>query len=205
MPCATARCDRADDCSSRPGYGTRKIFPVYGSLASLFGGKPRTSIYPAPGEKGLVTKPGLPGTGIPYGIFPVAADDVVAGVGEGVGVTSFGVGLGVAPTCPVEGVGDVLGTPIAGVGLGITLGFPTGWPGGRCVDCRVSVSQPERRTMEETTKTADSAVLIAKTTMLQHGRSSNQIFSIPCHFTTPGRVFSKNRKASIGWPRSRKG
>ena len=185
MPCATARCDRADDCSSRPGYGTRKIFPVYGSLASLFGGKPRTSIYPAPGEKGLVTKPGLPGTGIPYGIFPVAADDVVAGVGEG--------------------VGDVLGTPIAGVGLGITLGFPTGWPGGRCVDCRVSVSQPERRTMEETTKTADSAVLIAKTTMLQHGRSSNQIFSIPCHFTTPGRVFSKNRKASIGWPRSRKG
>jgi hypothetical protein len=111
-----------------PGYGTRKTFPVYGSLASLFGGKPRTSIYPAPGEKGLVTKPGLPGTGIPYGIFPVCADDVVAGVGEGVEGASFGVGVGVALTCSVEGVGETLGMPAAGVGLGVTLGFPAAGP-----------------------------------------------------------------------------
>jgi hypothetical protein len=109
------------------GYGTRKIFPVYGSLASLFGGKPRTSIYPAPGEKGLVTKPGLPGTGMPYGIFPVSAE-VVAGVGVGVEGASFGVGVGVALTCSVEGVGETLGVPTAGVGLGVTFGFPAVGP-----------------------------------------------------------------------------
>lgn|GEM_PF-5155053 len=145
-------------------------------------------MYPAPGEKGLVTKPGLPGTGIPYGIFPVSAD-AVAGVGDGVGVAAAGVGLGVEPTFSVDGVGDALGAPIAGVGLGIILAPPIVWPGRRCVDCRVSVSQPERKTMEETTKTADSAVLIARTTMLQPGRSSNQIFSAPRHFTAPGGVF----------------
>src|SRR5712691_1607212 len=48
------------------GYGTRKIFPVYGSFTSVPGGNPSTSTY-LPGEKGLSTTCGLPGTGMPYG------------------------------------------------------------------------------------------------------------------------------------------
>src|SRR5438105_13140021 len=37
-----------------PSYGTRKIFPVYGSFTSVPGGNPSTSTY-LPGEKGLST------------------------------------------------------------------------------------------------------------------------------------------------------
>src|SRR4029077_17756745 len=64
----------------REFYGTRKIFPVYGSLTSVPGAKPSTSIY-LPGEKGLSTRWGLPGTGMPYGKSPFATLPLGAGGG----------------------------------------------------------------------------------------------------------------------------
>ena len=45
-------------------YGVRKIFPEYGSITSVPLEKPRTSTKPSFGAYGLVTKPGLFGTGI---------------------------------------------------------------------------------------------------------------------------------------------
>lgn len=81
-------------------YGTRKIFPVYGSFTSVPGANPSTSMY-LPGENGLSTKCGFPGTGVPYGKSPFttfagAAGGVDAAVSSrgGAGVVSGGGAFG---------------------------------------------------------------------------------------------------------------
>ena len=86
---------------------------MYGSFTSVPLGKPRTSTYPDLGAYGLVTNPGLFGTGDPMHGHVAPRPSVAGGTSTAGNVTTSGTGMGVREGAvgAGEGIGGAGGAP----------------------------------------------------------------------------------------------